>query len=211
MHRHTNPIRSLFYYLWSIFLNGFLTLLPITLTIALFRFSIRLIKGWLEPLNSLLEATIFAQIPHSEIIVVVVFIMLVGILMRNFILRSLINTLEAIVSRIPLVRPVYTGFKQLVQALGAQNGAPFKKVVLVEFPRAGVYSIGFLTSDFPAQFAPSSEQLCNVFIPTTPNPTAGFLIAVPYHTIKVIDMTRQEAMTMIMSGGIILPSRSNIW
>ncbi len=188
------------------FLNGLIALLPLTLTVALFSFSLRLLKSWLEPIHRL-EPTFMQRIPHSEIILVVLTIFIVGIILRVFILRTLAHGLEALIFKIPLVRPVYSGIRQLVQAFGMQDKVSFKSVVMVEFPRLGMYSIGFLTGEVPQEIAPGSQRYFNVFVPTTPNPTTGFLIMVLQSDIKVVDLTRHEAMALIISGGIIQPDR----
>jgi uncharacterized membrane protein len=191
----------------SLFLNGLFTILPLTLTIAIFSFSLRLLKDWLAPIARHLP-TCLLQIPHSEIILGILFILLVGTILKFFILRSLIHWFESLIFKLPLIRPVYSGIKQLVHAFSPQDTMSFKKVVLIEFPRKGVYSIGFVTSEVPQQLSPSTTQgfIC-VFVPTTPNPTTGFFMFVPTTDITVIDLTRQEAMALIISGGIIQPER----
>jgi uncharacterized membrane protein len=194
-------------YAWGIFLNGLFAILPITLTIALFGFSLRLLKSWLEPIQRM-EPEYLQKIPYSEIALVIVVIFLIGIILRFFILRSLIHWIEALISRIPLVRPIYAGIKQLVHAFSMQDKISFQSVVLVEFPRPGLYSLGFMTSEMSHVIAPESGQKWfNVFIPTTPNPTSGYFVMVPEKDIIPIELTRQEAMALIISGGIIQPER----
>lgn len=195
--------------IWSDFLNGLFAILPLTLTIALFSFSIRLLKGWLEPVNSVIKTTPLGHIPHSEILVMILFILLVGLILKNFILRSLVDGVESLIFKVPLVRPVYSGIKQLVDAFSfKEEKVTFKQVVLLEFPRKGLYSLGFLTGELPAELAPTKdERYYNIFIPTTPNPTTGYFIVLPEKDIISIELTRQEAMALIISGGIILPER----
>lgn len=201
----THQIVSFF---WSIFLNGLITILPLTLTVSLFVFSLRILLRWIEPINHLVRLTFLRAIPYSEIILVIICIFIVGALLKIFILRTVIHAVESVIVKIPLVRPVYTGMKQLVHAFNVHDKKSFKQVVLVEFPRAGMYSIGFLTSEIAADIVPDKKaHFYNVFIPTTPNPTTGFFIMVAQHEIHAIDLTRQEAMSMIISGGIIQPER----
>jgi uncharacterized membrane protein len=191
----------------SVFLNGLFTMLPLVLTVALFSFSFKLLKHWLEPITALTPDWLNV-VPHGEIIVVVVAVFALGAILRSIILRQIVRTLEAIVARIPLVRPVYFGLKQLVQAFSLQDTFTFKQVVLIEFPRQGVFSIGFLTGQVPAQLAPHKDQpFFNVFMPTTPNPTSGYYIMLADKDITRVDLTRQEAMALIISGGIIQPER----
>lgn len=191
----------------SLFFNGLFTLLPLTVTIALFNFSYKLVKSWLMPLYKR-EPQFLQEIPHSEVLLVLVFILLVGLISRFFLLNRIWNLFESLVERVPLLRPVYFGVKQLIEAFTAKDKGTFQKIVLIEFPRPGVYSLGFLTSAIPAEIAPSKETTYySVFIPATPNPTTGFYVVVPEKECAVVDLTKQEAMSLIISGGIIQPER----
>ncbi len=193
--------------LWSLFLNGLITLLPIALTTVVFTITFKLIQGWLEPLQDFRPAFL-KMVPYSEILLVFVAILFVGIILRVLVLRSIIHSTENLISKIPLVRPVYLGIKQLVQAFGVQDKRSFKKVVLIEFPRKNMYSLGFLTSKMSQQLTPNvDEKYFSIFIPTTPNPTSGYFIMLPEKDIMVVDLSHQEAMALIISGGIIQPDR----
>lgn len=194
-------------YFKNIFFDGLLTILPITITLALFVFFFRLLKNWLTPI-SILVPEYLQKIPHSEIILVFILILLIGAIFRTFFIRSFVHFIESIFFRIPLMNPVYSGVKQLVQAFTMPEQVTFKKVVLIEFPRIGVYSIGFLTREVPNAIAPKTDKkFYTIYIPTTPNPTTGYLIMVPDGDFIIVDITRQEAMSLIISGGIIQPER----
>ncbi|MCX5921965.1 MAG: DUF502 domain-containing protein [Candidatus Dependentiae bacterium] len=206
-HKRTG-IQVVLYTIWSLFLNGLFAILPLTLTVALFKFSLGLLKKWLDPINSAIEQTCLGHIPHSEILLVIFFIFLVGAILKIFILRRVVHGFEELIFRIPLIRPVYSGIKQLVSAFNLQEDkAAFKQVVLIEFPRKGLYSIGFLTGELPAELAPAPGRYFNIFVPTTPNPTTGYYIIIPEEQIMQIDLTRHEAMALVISGGIILPDQ----
>lgn len=193
--------------IWSLFLSGLLTILPLTLTIALFNLSFSLLERWLRPIAQLRPAFLDC-IPYAEFILVIILIFLIGAFVKVVILKSSLHAIERLIKRIPLIRPVYAGIQQLVHAFGSQDATSFKQVVLIEFPRNGIYSIGFLTSELPEPLRPDLNiPLLHVFIPTTPNPTTGYLILVPHNQITVIDLTRQEAMALIISGGIIVPEK----
>lgn len=197
-------------WLWTIFVQGLATILPLALTVALFNVVIRVLRDWLAPLHRF-EPACFKAIPFSEIILAVIIVFGLGFILRLFVLKPLIHVLEGLIFKIPLIRPVYSGIKQLVEAFSPSedNANSFKTVVLVEFPRKGAYSVGFLTSELPVHLSPNSNQkYYNIFIPTTPNPTTGFLIIVPESEIIVTAMNRQSAMTLIISGGIIQPEKS---
>jgi len=191
----------------SWFLNGLLIILPVALTLILFNATFKLVKRWFAPLQAYLPAKL-AAFPHSEIVIVLVAILLVGIIVRFFVLRPIIHIIEEqFVLKIPLIRPVYSGIKQLVSAFTSQDQLSFNTVVMLEFPSAGIYSLGFMTGVFPEALTKSSDKYYNIYVPTTPNPTTGFFVLLPEHRFKVIDLTRQEAMSIIMSGGIIKPER----
>jgi len=200
---------QLIFYLRKFFLNGLIAILPLTLTIALFNISFRLIANWLTPLTSFTQDTFLRYIPYSEIILAIIIICFIGTLYNFLVLRSFIDFIEKLAFQIPLVRPVYSSIRQLVQAFSVTDDSiTFKKVVLVEFPREGIYSLGFLTSELQPEIAPNTKgKFFNVFIPTAPNPTSGYFVIAPEKDIVIIDLTRQEAMAMIISGGIIQPER----
>ena len=207
-------IHVILYTAKRIFLHGLITLLPFTLTIGLFLLSFRLIINWLRPLQQFFEHPIdfIITIPYkliaNQLFLLVLGIFLVGLIIRTLLLQKLILRIEELFFKIPLVRPVYSGIKQLIHAFSVQDKITFKKVILVEFPRKGIYSLGFLTSELPNSLSPNGTTKCyNVFIPTTPNPTSGYFVILPEDTILPIDLTRQEAMAMIISGGIIQPDR----
>lgn len=193
----------------SLFLSGLLTLAPIALTVLIFTATFRLVTSWVQPISHLKPAFL-ANFPHAELLLTILFIFAIGALIRLLILKPLIHALENLVFKLPLVRTVYSGIKQLVNAFGSQDQLSFKQVVCVEFPRTGVYSIGFMTGEVPVELSPTphdNTRFFNVFIPHTPNPTGGYLIMVPEHMLITSKLTRHEAMSLIISGGIIQPER----
>lgn len=191
----------------SLFWSGLFTLLPITLTIALFTFLYRIIMNWLAPIYHW-EPVYLQKIPGSQIIFVVLVIFVAGVVIRTFFLAPLFHAIEALFFKIPLMRQVYRGIKQLVHALSTPNELSFQKVVFVRFLGTNVYSIGFLTGQVPVVLlANQSKQFFHVFIPTTPNPTSGFLVQVAQEDLILTQLTRQEAMSLIISGGIVQPER----
>lgn len=194
--------------LWNVFIDGFFTLLPLCVTIGIFSFSFSLLKNLLSPLQGL-GIPYLDLIPHHEFLVVLTLILLAGIFLKSFVLRSMLDFFETVFSKIPLVRPIYLSVKQLVDAFSPSDNPTFKKIVLVEFPRKGIYSIGFLTGEFSSQLVPTNkkETYYSIFVPMTPNPTNGFFIAITEDDFTEIDLTTQEAMALVMSGGIIQPDR----
>lgn len=206
-HHFNRVIKKIGAKIWELFLRGLLTILPLAITLGLFNFSFKMIVMWLEPLKRW-EPSLLISVPYAEVIVALIIIVTVGIIINVLFVDWLLRFFEGIIFKIPLVRPVYSGIKQLVHAFNPQDDVSFKQVALVEFPRKGVYSLGFVTSEVPPALAPSREMsFTNVFIPTTPNPTTGYFVMIPTQDIAPINITRQEAMAMIISGGIIQPER----
>jgi uncharacterized membrane protein len=205
MSQKKNIIVTILDSIFSLFLTGLFTLLPITLTIAVFTISFRVILGWLEPLKQF-GLPFVGIIPYSEVILALTIIFAAGGLYNMFLLRPIIHGIEKLFQKIPLIRPVYSGIKKLVHAFSFQDKLSFTKVVRVEFPKTGLYSIGFLANQVDENVGPrDGKRYFSVFVPTTPNPTSGFLILVPEEEIAIIDISRQDAMAMIISGGIIQP------
>lgn len=199
----------------SLFISGLLTILPLALTVTLFVFLYRTIRHWFRPVYNILPDFLKA-IPLSELLIVVLLIIGLGFILRVFVIHPLIESAERVFGRLPLVRQVYFGIKQLIHALNPKKeDERFRSVVLVEFTRKGTYSIGFLTSDAPSGLVHASVQeehglkrdYYNVFIPHTPLPTSGFFILVPVDECIPTTLTHQEAMTIVISGGIIQPDR----
>lgn len=201
----------------SIFLNGLFTLLPVGLTFALFSFTFKLVKSWSSPIYCVMP-TALKNIPNSSILVVIFTILVVGAILKYFLLHPLVDFIERhLFGNIPLVRQVYFGIKQLVQTLSPSDDGKqdsVQMVVLVEFPRPGVYCIGLVTGVASPYMVPhgiSKHQdpmvYYNVFVPTTPNPTTGFFFVVSEKDCTITSLTRQEAMALVISGGIIQPER----
>ncbi len=197
--------------LWKIFFNGLLAILPLTITIAILHLLYRIIKAWFDPIHNFVmqhPALRAFPIPYIEVIIIIFAIFAIGAFLNVVILRTVIHKAEKLIDKVPLVRAIYAGVKQLTGAFGTQDKETFKKVVLVEFPKAGIYSVGFLTSELSPELSPTAQgPFFNVFVPTTPNPTSGFFLMLTEKEIHTTNLTRQEAMALIISGGIIQPER----
>lgn len=203
-------IKKIAHHIWTLFLSGLITILPLTLTIAVFHTSFKIIAGWLAPVKAYIPQQISTLVPYAEILSIILIIFILGIILRVFLLHTVVHAIEDIIVKIPLIRPIYSGIRQLIHAFSFQDKVSFKQVVLVEFPRPGIHSVGFLTSELAKEVTLDNPEKCyGVFIPTTPNPTSGFFIIVPKSQVFTVDLTRQEAMAMIISGGIIQPERLN--
>ena len=190
------------------FLTGLLVILPIFITVYVILFLIRGMDAILKyiPAKYLPETYLQIHIPGLGLILVVILVFVVGLLTRNFIGRKIVQLGENIVDRIPLVRVLYTGVKQLLEPLFLQKTNAFKRVALIEYPRRGVHVIGFVTGESKGEVqSKTSKNMMNVFVPTTPNPTSGFYILIPEDEVIYLDMSVEDAFKLIISGGIVSP------
>ena len=185
------------------FLTGLLVLLPTVLTAyVLFRI-FKWVDGILNPITTRYP---FLDIPGLGFIGVIVIILLAGILGGGFFGRTLFRWVEGGFEKIPMVRSIYVAIKQVSEVFLKQERSVFKEVVLVEYPRAGVYTLGLVTSTVRFRAADGVErEYITIFLPTTPNPTSGFFVMVPREETIPSNMSIQDAMTMIISGGAVVP------
>src|SRR5579863_1097172 len=137
--KEKNIITSFFHKIWTLFLSGLFALLPMTLTIAIFTLTFRLVSSWLEPLKQL-NLPFLGTTPYSEFILAILIIFIAGMLYNMFILRPIVHAIENLLFRVPLIKPVYSGIKQLVEAFSMQDKGSFNRIVMVEFPRSGIFS-----------------------------------------------------------------------
>ena len=201
-------MRRLRILLRNYFLTGLLVILPISVTCYVIWVLIKAIDKVLNfvPARFLPETYIHLPIPGLGLVLVVLIVLIVGLLTRNFVGRKLIRLGERIVDRIPLAGILYQGVKQLLEALIYQKTKAFQKAALIEYPRKGVYAIAFITGESRGEVQRATERkMVNVFVPTTPNPTSGFYILIPEDEMKVLDMSVEEAFKLIVSGGIVSP------
>jgi len=146
------------------------------------------------------------RIPGLGIVLTVLVVFLTGMLAANLVGRRLLRVWDATVQRIPLVRSIYGGAKSFTEVILGDTGQSFKQVVLIEYPRKGLYSIGFLTATELAEVqARTSEDVVCVFVPTTPNPTSGFILLVPRQDLVYLDMDVEAAVKMVVSLGVVVP------
>ncbi|MCC6545353.1 MAG: DUF502 domain-containing protein [Nitrospirae bacterium] len=185
------------------FITGLLVITPIWGTYLVLSTLLRFLEGFL---GDSLKGIGKYYIPGMGIITLVILIFLVGVLTTNFIGKKVMNLSERAMNRVPLVRSIYTVFKHIVDTLSLQGKEHFNRVVIVEFPRDGVYSLGFITGVTRGEVQNlTTETVVNVFIPTTPNPTTGYFIFVPENKVTPLSMGVEDAMKMLISGGLYTP------
>lgn len=150
-------------------------------------------------------------IPGLGLIIAVILLFVLGIVASNLLGRTVISTAENLLDRVPVVSSVYNSLKQIVQTVAAQKDRAFRDVCLIEYPKKDVWAIGFVTADLsgPPAKVLEGDMVC-VFVPTTPNPTSGFLLFVERSTIRILDMTPEEGAKMIISGGMVSSNQNTI-
>jgi uncharacterized membrane protein len=151
------------------------------------------------------------EIPGIGLLFVFILLTFIGFLTAGLIGRFIIKLGERIISRLPIIRSVYGALKQIFESVLASSSKSFREVVLIEYPRKGVWAIGFITGDTKGEVQKATkENMVNVFLPTTPNPTSGFLLFVPRKDVIILDMNVEEGIKMVISGGIVTPKQKKI-
>jgi uncharacterized membrane protein len=187
---------------------GLLVWAPLGITILTFKFLLDMADGLLTVLPPAWrpDALLGMHIPGFGAVLAFMVVLVTGLIAANFIGRTLLGWWEEIMNRIPLVRSIYSGVKGLTETLISSKSDSFSKVVLVEYPRREMWSIGFVTaSDTPdIDFVTGEKEVC-VYIPTTPNPTSGLIVYVPASQVRETDMSVDAAMKMVVTMGIVMP------
>ncbi|HEX4045848.1 MAG TPA: DUF502 domain-containing protein [Gammaproteobacteria bacterium] len=197
-------------YLRTCFISGLLVWLPIWVTLLVIKFLIDLLSRslLLLPVQYHPDTLLGVHIPGIGVVLTLGIILLTGMVAANFLGKRIVAVGDSIVARIPIVRSIYTGVKQVAQTLFSPGGQSFRKVLLVEFPQAGVWSIAFQTSESTKEIesALNQEQMVSYFIPTTPNPTSGFLMMAPKNKVIELDMSVDQALKFVISLGVVQPT-----
>ncbi|MCH2078406.1 MAG: DUF502 domain-containing protein [Rhodobacteraceae bacterium] len=226
---------SLFAGLRSNFLTGLVVIAPIGLTIWLIWAVVGLIDGfvlplipdgytpdvllrrllgpWVRELLGLEGAIDPSFTPRSirgiGVIIFLIFTILVGWIAKGFIGRSLLRWAEGLVESIPVVRSIYSGVKQIAETVFSQSDTSFDKACLIEYPRRGIWAIGFISTDAKGEIAKNNQAdspLISIFVPTTPNPTSGFLLFFPKDDVIELDMSVEDAAKLVISAGLVYPN-----
>ncbi len=196
----------------SSFFTGIVVILPIGLTIWLIWTLIGWVDGFVLPLvpeTIQPEKYIGINLRGVGVIIFLIFTIIVGWIAKGLIGRSLILWGEGLVSRMPVVRSIYSGAKQIAETVFAQTERSFEKACLIEYPRRGIWAIGFISTNAKgevAETAATSSQLMSVFVPTTPNPTSGFLLFFPKDDVIELDMSVEDAAKLVISAGLVYPN-----
>lgn len=203
---------GMFASLRSSFLTGIVVIAPVGLTIWLLWTAMGWIDGVVLPLvpeTIQPEKYIGINLRGVGLIIFLLFTILVGWVAKGLIGRSLIGYAEGLVARMPVVRSIYSGIKQISETVFAQSERSFEKACLIQYPRRGIWAIGFISTKARGEVAEKAETsggLVSVFVPTTPNPTSGFLLYFPEEDIIELEMSVEDAAKLVISAGLVYPN-----
>jgi uncharacterized membrane protein len=190
------------------FLAGLLVVVPLGVTFFVITAILKLIDRLLIiiPPKFLPDTYLPFKIPGFGLVLAIVLIMVTGILVKNYIGRRVVDFGESLLSGIPLVRPVYVAVKQVIQAMFGDTPYAFKRAILVEYPRKGVWAIGFVTGKTYGEIVEKTKKkMINIFLPTTPNPTSGFYLVIPEEDTIPLNISVEDAFKLLISGGVVEP------
>ncbi len=199
---------------------GLLVWIPLGATLLLIGFAVKQMDKTIELIPDAYQPGMLLQnwfgtenpieIPGFGVILIVIVVLLTGVMVANFVGRAFVGGWESLLDRIPVVRAIYSAAKNFAEIVFSDSSQSFKKVLLIEYPRRGLYSLAFQTSSElgEVQGRTGGDVVC-CFVPTTPNPTSGVVIVVPRKDVTVLDMDVDEALKMIISLGVVVPKWRN--
>jgi uncharacterized membrane protein len=198
------------------FISGLLVWMPIWVTLLVIKFLVDILSNSLLLLPPRYQPDVLLgfHVPGIGVIITLLVIFLTGLFTANVIGRYLLALGDGVMGRIPLVRSVYTGVKQVTQTLFTPGGQSFRKVLLVEYPCPGIWSVAFQTGevakDMEGLMSERREPMVSYFIPTTPNPTSGFLMMAPRSKVIELDMSVDQALKFVISLGVVQPGATPV-
>jgi len=195
---------------------GLLVWLPLAVTFWLLRVVVSIMDSWLDDAFRLLppeyhpDQLLGISLPGLGVIFTLILLVLTGMFAANMVGRALVRSWESLMDRIPVVRPVYSAVRKFAELVFSDKSQSFKQVLLIEYPRKGLYSLAFQTSSRLGEVqGRTGEEVVCTFVPTTPNPTSGLVIVVPKKDVIVLDMDVDEALKMVISLGVVVPTWRN--
>ncbi len=204
----------LFRWIRTSFLTGVVIAAPIGITVYVTLAFIGFVDDRVTPLIPVQynpETYLPFSLPGLGVLVMVVALILLGAATANLFGRSLLTYGERVVDRMPVVRNIYNALKQIFETVIAQGDTTFQEVGLIEYPRKGLYAICFITTSTSGEIKSLfDDDLYSVFLPTTPNPTSGFLLFVPHKDITILDMSVEEAAKLVISAGLVEPNVNGV-
>ncbi|MCV6824375.1 MULTISPECIES: DUF502 domain-containing protein [Halocynthiibacter] len=207
--------RGFFAGLRANFLTGIVVIAPIAVTLWLIWTVVGWIDGWVlpfVPMEYRPKQYIGIDLRGVGLIIFLIFAVLVGWLAKGLIGRTFIHWAENLVDRTPVVRSIYNGLKQIAETVFAQTDQSFDRACLIEYPRKGIWAIGFISTDAKGEINSrilNDQKIVSVFLPTTPNPTSGFLLFVPQVDVIELEMSVEDAAKLVISAGLVYPSKKD--
>lgn len=186
-----------------IFLTGLVILLPALVTVYVLGFTFNAIDSLL---GNFFRIYLGLNIPGFGFLVTTALIFLVGLVATNVFGHRVLKLVENSFANLPLVKPIYNAIRQIIDAFSGQRRNVFESVAMIEYPRKGIYAIGFITGNGAGEVQHKTEKdVITLFVPTTPNPTSGVLLLVPRDEITPLDMSVEEGLKLIISAGVVVP------
>ena len=192
------------------FFTGLIVVGPVSITLYIVWWFVNLIDAWVKPIVPAIynpDTYFQISIPGIGLVFAIFGLMIIGALTANLFGRTLLSYGELLLGRMPVVRNVYRALKQIFETILSQSSGSFQQVGLIEYPRQGLYAVVFVSKDTEGEIAAKThnDDLVSVFLPTTPNPTSGYLLFVPKKDVIVLDMSVEDAAKMVISAGLVEP------
>ena len=207
-HHEASRRATLMHRLRNYFLTGVILAAPLFLTIYITWTFVKWVDSWVTPFIPPIyrpDHYLSYPLPGFGLVVALIFLTLLGFLTANIIGRQTVLLGELLVGRMPIVRNLYRGLKQIFETVLSHRAGAFKTVALIEYPRKGIWSMVFIASEARGEINHRINETVAVFLPTTPNPTSGFLLFVPRADMIILDMSVEDAAKMVISAGLVAP------
>ena len=193
------------------FLTGLAVIIPVFITTYLIWSTIGIVDGWVLPLipeKYALDKFIGIDVKGIGVIIFLLFTVFIGSLTKGYFGRTILKSAESLVDRMPVVRSIYNGIKQIAETVFSQSNNSFERACLVEYPRKGIWAVAFVSTKTKGEVSEKigkNKELFSIFLPTTPNPTSGFLLFLPEKDIIFLDMSVEDAAKLVISAGLVTP------
>ena len=193
------------------FLTGLAVIIPVFITTYLIWSTIGIVDGWVLPLipeKYAIDKFIGIDVKGIGVIIFLLFTVFIGSLTKGYFGRTILKSAESLVDRMPVVRSIYNGIKQIAETVFSQSNNSFERACLVEYPRKGIWAVAFVSTKTKGEASEkigTNKELFSIFLPTTPNPTSGFLLFLPEKDIIFLDMTVEDAAKLVISAGLVTP------
>ena len=193
------------------FLTGLAVIIPVFITTYLIWSTIGIVDGWVLPLipeKYAIDKFIGIDDKGIGVIIFLLFTVFIGSLTKGYFGRTILKSAESLVDRMPVVRSIYNGIKQIAETVFSQSNNSFERACLVEYPRKGIWAVAFVSTKTKGEVSEKigkNKELFSIFLPTTPNPTSGFLLFLPEKDIIFLDMSVEDAAKLVISAGLVTP------